>query len=143
MVGRLARMNKYLHVFVYGTLKPGEVNFDRYCGNKIIASRRAYIDGNLYHLPRLGYPGAIHGKRQVHGFVLAFNDDRILWELDELEDYDPRRQQTENDYTREMVTTYAIDGTPDIAAWAYFMTSDQIQKLRGVLLPDGWWEGSI
>jgi gamma-glutamylcyclotransferase (GGCT)/AIG2-like uncharacterized protein YtfP len=75
MVGLLVRMSEYLHVFVYGTLKPGEVNFDRYCGNKVIASRRVYIDGNLYHLPRLGYPGAIHGDRQVHGFVLAFNDD--------------------------------------------------------------------
>jgi gamma-glutamylcyclotransferase (GGCT)/AIG2-like uncharacterized protein YtfP len=139
MVGRLARMSKVFHVFVYGTLKPGAANFDDYCGNKVIASHPAYIYGELYHLPGLGYPGAIHGTRQVHGFVLAFDDEKILLELDKLEDYDPRRQPTENDYNRELVMTYSIDLTHTISAWAYFMTSDRIQKLRGILLLDGWW----
>lgn len=141
MVGRLARMSEYLHVFVYGTLKPGAANFDHYCGDKVISSYRAYIVGELYHLPRLGYPGAIHGNRQVHGFVLAFNDATILPELDGLEDYDPRRQPPENDYNRELVTAYSIDGSQTISAWAYLMTADRIQNLRGILLPDGWWKG--
>jgi gamma-glutamylcyclotransferase (GGCT)/AIG2-like uncharacterized protein YtfP len=140
MVGRLARMSKVFHVFVYGTLKPGAANFDDYCGNKVITSYRAYIDGELYHLPRLGYPGITHGNRQVHGFVLAFDDLTILQQLDELEDYDPQRQPLDNDYTRELVMTYSIDLTHSISAWAYFMTSDRIQKLRGILLLDGWWE---
>lgn len=141
MVGRLAPMSEYLHVFVYGTLKPGAANFDNYCGDKVVASYRAYIVGDLYHLPRLGYPGAIHGTRQVHGFVLAFNDATVLSELDELEDYDPCRQPPENDYNRELVTAYLIDHSPHISAWAYLMTPAQIKKLRGILLPDGWWEG--
>lgn len=134
-------MQSYLHVFVYGTLKPGAANFDRYCGNKVVTSHSAYIDGDLYHLPRLGYPGAIHGPRQVRGFVLSFDNSAILQDLDELEDYDPQRQPAENDYTRELVTTYTPDGISGISAWAYFMTSDRIQQFDGILLPDGWWEG--
>jgi gamma-glutamylcyclotransferase (GGCT)/AIG2-like uncharacterized protein YtfP len=133
--------NLTLNVFVYGTLKPGSANFDEYCGNKVIASHRAYIVGELYHLPRLGYPGAIHGQSKVHGFVLTFEDATILSQLDELEDYDPQRQQAENEYTRELVITYSIDQTPDIATWVYLMTADRIQQLSGMLLPDGWWEG--
>jgi gamma-glutamylcyclotransferase (GGCT)/AIG2-like uncharacterized protein YtfP len=138
-----------LYIFVYGTLKPGAANFDRYCGTKVVTSYRAYINGDLYHLPRLGYPDAIHGTRQVHGFVLGFNDAAIFQQLDELEDYDPQRQPAENDYNRELVTTYPLDRntsplkhqTPGISAWVYLMNLSRIQQLGGILLPSGWWEG--
>ncbi len=130
-----------MHVFVYGTLKPGESNFDCYCGANVISRDRAYIYGDLYHFPALGYPGAIHGKNQVHGFVLTFSDGLILTALDELEDYQPNRQPSENDYTRELVTTYTLDGIASIPAWAYFMTLDRIHQWGGILVPDGWWTG--
>jgi gamma-glutamylcyclotransferase (GGCT)/AIG2-like uncharacterized protein YtfP len=133
-------MNEYLHVFVYGTLKPGSANFDDYCGNKVIASHRAYIHGELYDLPRLGYPSISHGDRQVHGYVLTFRDATILLALDELEDYNPQRSPTATDYTRELVTAHAIDGSPSIPAWTYWMTAAQIKQFGGVLLPDGWWD---
>lgn len=132
-------MTEDLHVFVYGTLKPGAANFDRYCGNKVVNSHRAYIYGELYDLPLSGYPGAIHGIRKVYGFVMSFNDITILQELDELEDYDPRRQPVENDYTRELVIAYPLNGNLSTLAWVYFMTPDRIQQLGGILLPDGWW----
>lgn len=66
-------------------------------------------------------------------------DITILQKLDKLEDYDPQRQPVENDYTRELVITYPLNGNSRILAWAYFMTPDRIQQLGGVLLPQGWW----
>jgi gamma-glutamylcyclotransferase (GGCT)/AIG2-like uncharacterized protein YtfP len=143
-------MTSHLSVFVYGTLKPGEANFDLYCSSKAISRHRAYIHGELYDFPRLGYPGVIHGRRQVNGYVLTFADAGILTALDELEDYHPDRQPAENDYTRELVITYTLEGIPSIPAWAYFMTSvgtaspleHRIQQWGGILLVDGWWEGS-
>jgi gamma-glutamylcyclotransferase (GGCT)/AIG2-like uncharacterized protein YtfP len=133
-------MSSHLHVFVYGTLKPGESNFDRYCADKVVSSHRAYIHGDLYHFSSLGYPGAIYGSRQVHGFVLTFADARILIDLDKLEAYHPQRQPAENDYTRELVTTYPLAGIASVSAWAYFMTPDRIEQWGGSLLPDGWWQ---
>ena len=132
-------MSSDLSIFVYGTLKPGAANFDRYCGSKIITSHRAYIYGELYNFPVLGYPGAIHGARQVHGFVLSFDNRLVLLELDKLEDYDPQRQPAENDYNRELVTTYTLDGNSHRSAWAYFMNPQHIKQFGGILLPDGWW----
>jgi gamma-glutamylcyclotransferase (GGCT)/AIG2-like uncharacterized protein YtfP len=132
-------MDSYLRVFVYGTLKPGGTNFDCHCGNRVIASQRAYIYGDLYHFSSLGYPGAIHGTRQVHGFVLSFDDATILSKLDDLEDYDPQRQSAENDYTRELVTTHTLDKTPSGSAWAYFMNPHHIQQFGGILIRNGWW----
>jgi gamma-glutamylcyclotransferase (GGCT)/AIG2-like uncharacterized protein YtfP len=133
-------MDGDIQVFVYGTLKPGAANFDRYCGGKVVKSQRCYTQGCLYELPSLGYPGMIHGIDRVHGFILSFNDKTILAELDELEDYDPHRQPSENDYNRELVTTYTIDGIPYLSAWAYFMNLDRIEALGGILIPNGCWE---
>ncbi len=136
-------MIRDLHLFVYGTLKPGESNFDRYCGTKVITSQRAYIHGELYHFRSLGYPGAIQGTSKVHGFVLTFGDAAILADLDKLEDYQPDRQPAENDYTRELVNTYTPEGISNIPAWTYLMTPDRIHQWGGILLPDGCWTGQM
>jgi gamma-glutamylcyclotransferase (GGCT)/AIG2-like uncharacterized protein YtfP len=134
-------MNEDLHVFVYGTLKPGEANFDRYCGNRVIASRHAHIEGNLYDLSALGYPGAIHGNSRVHGFVLSFDRPTILAELDELENFQPHRDPAENDYNRESIVAYlSTDRTSSIVAWAYFMNPELVRRCGGIHLPNGWWE---
>jgi gamma-glutamylcyclotransferase (GGCT)/AIG2-like uncharacterized protein YtfP len=133
-------MNSHLHVFVYGTLKPGEANFDRYCGNRVISRHRGYIQAELYHFPALGYPGAIPGTSQVHGYVLTFADAAILADLDALEDYHPDRQPAENDYTRALVSTYTLARRPLVSAWAYFMSRDRIPQWGGILVADGWWK---
>jgi gamma-glutamylcyclotransferase (GGCT)/AIG2-like uncharacterized protein YtfP len=135
----IALMTEDLHVFVYGTLKPGAANFDRYCGSRVLNSHRAYIDGDLYDLPSCGYPAAIHGSHHVYGFVLLFRDDRILLELDELEDYDPQRRSVENDYNRELVTTYSLAGNSSGSAWVYLMSAERVRRLGGIFRPDGWW----
>ncbi|WP_310415639.1 gamma-glutamylcyclotransferase [Chamaesiphon sp. OTE_8_metabat_110] len=146
----IATMNEDLHVFVYGTLKPGEANFDRYCGNRVITSRRAHIEGCLYDLPALGYPGAIHGNSQVHGFVISFERPTILAELDELEDFQPHRDPAKNDYNRESIVAYLsavgatsalANRTASIVAWAYFMNPELVLRCGGIYLPDGWWVG--
>jgi gamma-glutamylcyclotransferase (GGCT)/AIG2-like uncharacterized protein YtfP len=141
-LNRFEIVNSHLYIFVYGTLKPGEANFDRYCGNRVISSQRGYIQAELYHFPAFGYPGAIHGTNQVHGYVLTFADAAVLVALDELEDYQPDRQPAENEYTRELVSTYTVAGNPLVLAWAYFMRLDRIQQGGGMLVPDGWWESS-
>lgn len=133
-------MAEYLRVFVYGTLKPGESNFDRYCGDRAIDCERAYIRGDLYDFPRLGYPGAIEGEGKIHGFVLSFTDAGVLAALDELEDYDPQRDRAANDYDRELVATYNLDGSIGVSAWAYLMSPDKVRAWGGVLVADGWWE---
>lgn len=128
-------------MFVYGTLKPGAANFDRYCGNKVVSSHRAYIYGNLYHLPGLGYPGATRGTEEVQGFALGFDDASILQDLDRLEDYDPHRHPDANEYYRELIIAYPLDRSAPISAWVYLMTPDRIRTLSGILIPTGWWEG--
>jgi gamma-glutamylcyclotransferase (GGCT)/AIG2-like uncharacterized protein YtfP len=127
------------HVFVYGTLKPGECNYDRYCRNKTLLCHRAYIRGQLYDFPQLGYPGATVGNGRVEGFVLSLLEPSVLVDLDDLEDYDPQGRSADNMYTRQLVSTYTLDGRVGISAWVYFMTPDRVRQLGGVAIPHGWW----
>lgn len=102
--------------------------------------QRAIAFGQLYHLP-LGYPAMTPGNSQVHGFLLTFAEPAILSHLDELEDYNPNRSPEENEYNRQFIETYNLAGKSLGLAWAYLMTSEQVQRLGGVFMSSGWWSG--
>lgn len=127
-------------VFVYGTLKPGETNYQRYCALNVLSVQRAITFGQLYALP-FGYPAMIAGDRPVYGFLLTFANADILAALDRLEGYDSHQPATENEYTRQRIETYNSDLKPLAVAWIYLMTLQQVKAFSGLLLPDGWWSG--
>ena len=129
-----------LRVFVYGTLKPGEANYSKYCSNKVVDVQRAVASGELFALP-VGYPAMTTGEYPVHGYLLSFADRSILHALDELEDYQPTRQISQNLYNRQKTEIYNLRGLSLGYAWVYLMTLEQVHHLGGVPQPDGWWSG--
>ena len=131
-----------LKVFVYGTLKPGEVNYKRYCAGQVVEEKRAIALGQLFDLP-LGYPAMTPGESPVQGFVLTFTDPTLLSLLDKLEDYEPQRALEENEYYRQQIETYDFEGQTLGLAWAYLMTSEQVQRFQGVPILSGWWSGCV
>ncbi|NET56546.1 MAG: gamma-glutamylcyclotransferase [Symploca sp. SIO2E6] len=128
-----------LRVFVYGTLKPGEVNYNLYCAGLVVEEKRAIAYGQLFALP-LGYPAMIPGESPVQGFLLTFADPAMLSALDELEDYDPYRPAAENEYNRQQIEVYDLARETPIFAWAYLMTPEQVQRFQGVPILSGCWE---
>ncbi len=129
-----------LRVFVYGTLKPGEANYN-YLQGQTFSVSDALTKGYLYHLPTLGYPALIPGEGTVYGCLLHFIDTAVLEHLDALEGYVPDRPLLENAYQRQQLAVYGLDGTPLGQAWGYVMTPAQVKHLGGILLPAGWWSG--
>ena len=135
-------------VFVYGTLKPGECNYQTYCAPKVIEAQRAIALGLLFSLP-LGYPAMTAGELPVQGFLLSFSDPAVLNRLDWLEGYDPHKPAAENEYNRQQIQTYSLDSPhPPISspqpldwAWVYLMTLEQVNRLGGVLLTNSCWNG--
>ena len=134
-------MSNKLRVFVYGSLKPGEVNYLRYCEGKVLEEKPAIAFGKLFDLP-LGYPAMTPGESLVHGFLLTFTDSTILSILDELEDYNPNRILEENEYYRQEIEIYDLDRKSLGFAWVYLMTFAQIQRLCGVIISSVNWRGS-
>lgn len=139
-----------VQIFVYGTLKPGEENYPKYCAGKLAensldnrilpAYLPAYTWGQLFDLG-VGYPGMAVGLSPVYGYVLTFREQSIFRELDELEDYHPERISSQNLYNRHRVEIFHPQGENLGSAWVYFMSLDKIESLKGVLLPNGWWSG--
>ncbi|NET05193.1 MAG: gamma-glutamylcyclotransferase [Symploca sp. SIO2B6] len=125
-------------VFVYGTLKPGEVNYDQYCASKVVEEIRAIAFGELFDLP-IGYPAMTPGNSRVEGFILTFYEHGILRLLDELEDYEPHRKPEENEYNRHQIETYSLEGKVLGLVWVYLMTIEQVRLQGGVLLKSGFW----
>ncbi len=128
-------------VFVYGTLKPNEANYDQYCAGKVIAQQPAIAYGKIYALP-MGYPAMIQGDRQVQGYLLTFENDRILESLDELEDYQSDRPFSENLYMRQRIEVFNLEGISLGLAWVYLMNLEQVTKFEGIYLENGFWTGS-
>jgi gamma-glutamylcyclotransferase (GGCT)/AIG2-like uncharacterized protein YtfP len=131
---------KLVKVFVYGTLKPGESNYQHYCGAKVVTATTATVKGQLFALP-VGYPAMVLDEGIVQGYLLTFNTPHILQHLDPLEGHDPQRPPENNFYNRKQLEVYTPQGEPLGLAWAYFMTLDQVEQIGGVLIPDGCWTG--
>lgn len=128
-----------LKVFVYGTLKPGERNYQHYCAAKVVLFQEAIAYGKLFALP-LGYPAAIFPENYlVRGYVLSFLDPTVLAALDELEDYHPDRESCQNDYQRLQVEVYNSKLEPLGKVWTYSMSQQKIAAYGGVFLKNGWW----
>jgi gamma-glutamylcyclotransferase (GGCT)/AIG2-like uncharacterized protein YtfP len=140
MTESTVKYSEPLRVFVYGTLKPGEANYQRYCAGKVVNAKRAVTLGKLFALP-MGYPAMTPGQNQVHGYLLCFSNLEVLSALDYLEDYQSNRPMLENLYNRQQVEVYDLQGESLGWAWAYFMTLELVGKFKGILQVDGWWSG--
>ena len=124
------------NVFVYGTLKPGEVNYPYYCAGKVLEVKRAIAFGKLFALP-LGYPAMTTGESPVQGFLLSFPDWAILDALDFLEGFNPLVPADQNEYDRQVIEIYDLSLISLGLAWVYLMTPEQVNSLNGVFLDDG------
>ena len=132
-------MSHQIDVFVYGTLKPGECNYQRYCQGRVIAQRPALAWGKLYALS-LGYPGMVAGDGIVRGVILSFADPNIFLDLDQLEDYQPHRPAEENEYQRQQISVFDLNHQPLGLVWVYLMDIKTVEFYSGVLIPDGCWK---
>lgn len=128
-----------LAFFVYGTLKPGEVNYRALCAGRTLTETPAQVRGTLFLLPGWGYPAIAPGDTWVQGYVLTFGDRAILAMLDHLEDYQPDRPATANAYQRQWSPVWDRQGSPLGQAWTYWMTPQHITQRGGVPLPSGCW----
>ena len=131
-----------LPFFVYGTLRPGEPNHDRYLLGRIRSEQLGRLaDAVLYDGP--GYPYAVaEPGGVVHGeLVTALPEayDELLAMLDELEGCVPGDPCSLYERVLRRVTLDA-DGTA-VLAWAYVAGPTVVARLRvhGRLIEGGDW----
>lgn len=132
-----------LPFFVYGTLRPGEHNHDRFVRGLDVREQPALLHGGaLYDGP--GYPFVTDGDGTVRGALITATPqeyDGLLAALDGLETYlgpdDPR-----NLYER-VARDVEVPGAGTVRAWVYLAASAVSRTLgaSGPRIPGGDWLG--
>ena len=131
-----------LPFFVYGTLRPGELNHDRYLRGRIRSERPGRLaDAVLYDGP--GYPyavaepgGVVHGELVT---TLPEAYEELIAALDELEECLPGDPRSLYERVARRVTLDA-DGAA-VLAWVYVAGPTVVARLRarGRLIEGGDW----
>lgn len=130
--------NYDFNVFVYGTLKPGQDNYDCFCRDKFSKQVSGYVNGDIYDLP-LGFPAMVESTNLVKGYLLQFKDQKSLDEIDILEGYDPGLPAEKNLYYKKRVEVLDENRQPISLAWTYFMLVDRVLELGGKKIAGGEW----
>lgn len=112
-------------IFVYGTLRRGFQNHDRYCGDALTIEP-AVTTGRLYHLPQ-GFPAMFDAPDgQVFGEVMTFPDiKKTLERLDRLEGYCPGDGQSHYIRIKKIVTI--LNGGKVVPAWVYVYPKNRLR----------------
>ena len=121
-------------LFVYGSLKFGEMNHDRIFGGFDIKVTPAWTYGKLYDLGH--FPALTDGNNKVYGELIEFDNPEILKRVDYLEGY-RGENNSYNFYDRR--ETQVFTDKNEVTAWAYFLNKSKIIEFDGELITSGVW----
>ena len=75
-------------IFVYGSLRTGFFNYNKYLLGKVSEAQVGKVKGKLYHMPHKGYPALLEGDDVVIGEVMTLNDfENVMIPMDKMENY--------------------------------------------------------
>ncbi|MGL4739858.1 MAG: gamma-glutamylcyclotransferase family protein [Sarcina sp.] len=92
--------------FVYGSLREGFFNYNKYLEGHVLTSEIGITKGNLYHINHKGYPALVDGVREIEGEVITVDNPKILIAaLDKMENFfGPGHKQNEYERIEKEVT---------------------------------------
>lgn len=109
-----------MQVFVYGTLRTGMYNYEKYFQGHVVHRQKGYVKGELYSIIDKVYPALIPGERMILGELMDMDDTFSVEIVDEMEGYyGPHR--LDNEYHKMMCTIYDLDKTTEIGAFPVYM----------------------
>lgn len=115
-------------IFVYGTLRKGIYNYDRYLKGKDTYRYDGYIKGSLKTIKEKIYPAYLpEGSNLIIGEIHEV-DEKTAESLDELECYFGKNNP-DNEYNKELLDIYNQNGEKITQAYVYvFNMTNPINK---------------
>lgn len=96
-------------IFVYGSLRTGFFNYDKYLKGNVLNCEAAKIKGKLFHMPNKGYPAVLDGDDYIYGEVMTVdNYEEVMVAMDEMEGYHGENS-ADNEYTRTVMDVEIVE----------------------------------
>ena len=137
-------MNKNINIFVYGSLREGFFNYDKYLKGKVDSIKPAKINNVLlYHMPYKGYPAIMYGKGTVYGEIMEITPeiyDVTMRDMDEMEGF-ISENNPKNEYDKILMEVENLDTGSTEKCYVYFYNKDIDSKFtdESVFVSHGDW----
>ena len=97
-------------IFVYGSLREGFFNYDKYLLGKVTTCDQGMVKGKLYHLSHKGYPALVDGDDNIMGEIMDMKNFPLdIISLDNMEGYVSNEDTSQNEYTRTVIDVYNLN----------------------------------
>ena len=137
-------MNNNLNVFVYGSLREGFFNYDKYLKGKVVSITPAKIENKIvYHMPYKGYPAILNGTGTVYGEIMVIKPeiyDETMIAMDKMEGF-ISENNPENEYEKVVLEVEHLDNHKKENCYLYFYNPAIDPKFNNeaVLVEHGDW----
>lgn len=131
-------------IFVYGTLREGMYNYEKYLKGRVRLKQQAYVKGLLYNIKGVVYPALLPGDQWICGEIMEIEDDMITKELDELESY-YGEGNIHNEYDKQMMDIYDKDKhmIAQLPVYLFNLRNPKHQNCLGEIISSGDYVVSI
>lgn len=127
-------------IFVYGSLRTGFYNYDKYLKGKVNDAILGKVKGKLYHMPHKGYPALLEGEDIVIGEVMTLkNFEEVMVPMDEMENY-YGVNDSRNEYNRIVMDVELEDGKIESCyVYYYAMNDEEVFSKNSIYINNGDW----
>ena len=136
---------KVINLFVYGSLREGFFNYNKYLDGKVIEKKDAKLENmKLYHLPYKGYPALTYGEDTVFGEIMVLGEkhyDETMNAIDKMEGFISEKNP-ENEYHKVIFEVENLHTNQKEECFVYFYNKekDQLFDSDAIYLPHGNWK---
>ena len=120
-------MNKNINFFVYGSLREGFFNYDKYLKGKVVSITPAKIKNMVvYHMPYKGYPALLNGEGTVYGEIMEIKPEiyaETMKAMDEMEGF-ISENNPKNEYDKVIFEVENLQNGKKENCYVYFYNRD-------------------
>ncbi|WP_150843999.1 MULTISPECIES: gamma-glutamylcyclotransferase [unclassified Clostridium] len=130
-------------VFVYGSLREGFFNYDKYLKNKVPPASLGEIKGKLFHLSHKGYPALLDGDDTVIGEIMALKDFyEDIVSLDQMEGFRSFEDISINEYIRTTINVKNLEtkAIENCYVYKYVDGNDKNFNSHAIYIHHGDWK---
>ena len=136
---------KNINLFVYGSLREGFFNYDKYLLGKVSKNIDAKLTNmRLYHMPYKGYPAITHGEDEVFGEIIVIDEGQYedtMKAMDEMEGF-ISENNPENEYHKVILEVENLETNEKEKCFVYFYNKDKDIDFedKAEHIPSGDWK---